>query len=73
MLHRVVWYEFTDVSEVRAASIIRAMRASVIALMMEAASTYETSVNYQITRPNIPKTVILIVEAVPKHILGAWR
>jgi hypothetical protein len=41
--------KFTDVSEVFAASII-------IALMMEAASTSETSVNfYQTTRRNIPE------------------
>jgi hypothetical protein len=40
---------FTDVSEVLTASIIRA-------IMMEAASTYETSVNfYQTTRRNIPE------------------
>jgi hypothetical protein len=38
LLRRVVWYKFTDVSEVLAASII-------IALMMEAASSPETSVN----------------------------
>jgi hypothetical protein len=43
-LRRVVWQTITDVSEVLAASII-------IALMMEAASTSETSVNfYQTTR-----------------------
>jgi hypothetical protein len=42
-----------DVSEVLAASIIRAM--------MEAASTSETSINfYQTTRPTSQKTVILI-------------
>jgi hypothetical protein len=45
MLRRVVWYKFTDVSEVIAASIMRAMIAF-IALMMEAASTSETSVNF---------------------------
>jgi hypothetical protein len=40
---RFVWQKFTDVSEVLAASIIKAM--------MEAASTSETSVNsYQTTR-----------------------
>jgi hypothetical protein len=35
MLRRVVWYKFTDVSEVLAASIIRAMRKGdlLIALM----------------------------------------
>jgi hypothetical protein len=48
LLRRVVWYKFTDVSEVLAASII--------ALMMEAASTCETSVNvYQTTRRNSPE------------------
>jgi hypothetical protein len=36
-----VWQKFTDISGVLAASIIRAM----IALMLEAASTSETSVN----------------------------
>jgi hypothetical protein len=43
--------EFTDVSKVFAASIIRAM----IALMMEAASTSKTSVNYHTTRRNNPE------------------
>jgi hypothetical protein len=38
MLRRVVWYIFADVSEVISASIIRAM-------MVEAVSTSETSVN----------------------------
>jgi hypothetical protein len=43
---------FSDVSEVRAASIIRAM----IALMMEAAHTSETSVENQLrTRQCIPE------------------
>jgi hypothetical protein len=51
-LHRVLWYKFTDVSEVLAASITRVM----IARMMEVASTYETSVNlYQTTRRNKPE------------------
>jgi hypothetical protein len=45
-LHHVVWYKFTDVSEVLDASIIRAMSA----LMMEAASTSETLVNFYQTR-----------------------
>jgi hypothetical protein len=46
----VVWYNLTDVSEVLAASIIRAI------LVKEAASTSETSVNfYQTTRRNIPE------------------
>jgi hypothetical protein len=49
MLHHVVWLKFTDVSEVLAASIIRVM----IALIMEAASTCETSVKfYQTTWHN---------------------
>jgi hypothetical protein len=39
-LRRVDWYKFTNVSEVLAASLTRA-----IALMMEAATTSETSVN----------------------------
>jgi hypothetical protein len=39
-----------------AASIIRAMMEALIALMLEAASASETSVNvYQTTRRNIPK------------------
>jgi hypothetical protein len=38
MLLRVVWQKFTDVSEVLAASITRAL----IALMIEATSTSET-------------------------------
>jgi ribosomal protein L18E len=42
--------KFTDVSELLAASIIKA-----IALMMEAANTSETLINvYQITRRNNP-------------------
>jgi hypothetical protein len=41
MLRRIVWWKFTGVLEVLAASIIRG-----IALMMEAASTPETSVNF---------------------------
>jgi hypothetical protein len=44
MLRRVVWYKRTNVSQVLAA------------LMMEAASTSETLVNfYQTTRRNIPE------------------
>jgi hypothetical protein len=38
----------TDVSEVRAASIIRAMSESLIALIMEAARTSETSLDIQL-------------------------
>jgi hypothetical protein len=41
----------TDVSEVRAASIIRA----IIALIMEAAGTSETSVDNYFTRQYIPE------------------
>jgi hypothetical protein len=48
---RVVWQTFTNVSEVFAASIIRA-----IALMMEAASTSETLIIfYQTTRRYNPE------------------
>jgi hypothetical protein len=41
-LRRVVWKKFTGVSEVLAASIIRA----IITLIMKAASVSETSVNF---------------------------
>jgi hypothetical protein len=52
MLPRVVWLKFTDVSEVFSASSIREM----IALMMETASTSETSVDiYQTALCNIPE------------------
>jgi hypothetical protein len=44
----------TDVSEARATSIIRAMMA-LIALMMEAVSTSETSVDNYFTRQYIPE------------------
>jgi hypothetical protein len=48
-LRHAVWYNFTNVSEVFAASIIRAM-------MMEAASTSGTSANvYETTRRNNPE------------------
>jgi hypothetical protein len=58
MLRRVVWYKFTDVPEVLAASIIRSMP---IALMMGVTSTYETSVNFcQISRHNIPEDSYLL-------------
>jgi hypothetical protein len=51
MLLCVVYYKLTDVSEVLTAFIIK-----VIALMMEVASTSETSVNfYQKTRRNNPE------------------
>jgi hypothetical protein len=50
MLRHVVRYKITDVSEVLAASIITT------GLMMEAASTSETSGNfYQTTRRNNPE------------------
>jgi hypothetical protein len=56
-VRRVVGYKFTDVSEVLAASIIT--------LMMGAASTSETSVSfYQITGRTSQKTVIFILAAV---------
>jgi hypothetical protein len=46
----------TDVSEVRAASIIRAMmEAALIALMIEAARTSETSVDNYFTWQYIPE------------------
>jgi hypothetical protein len=58
-LPRVVWKTFTDVSEVADASIIRA----VIALMMEAASTSVTSVNfYQTTWCNNPEDSYLRIQ-----------
>jgi hypothetical protein len=48
----VVWEKYTDVSEMLTAFIIKA----IIFLMMEAASTSETSVNfYQTTRRNNPE------------------
>jgi hypothetical protein len=50
LLRRAVWWKFTNISEVLDASII-----GKIALMMEAASTSETSVNfYRTTRRNNP-------------------
>jgi hypothetical protein len=58
VLHHVVWLKFTDISEVLVASIFRAIykpRGLLIALMMEAKSTSETSENfYQTTQRNIP-------------------
>jgi hypothetical protein len=52
LLRSAVWWKFTDVSEVLAASIIRVM----IALMIKAASTSEMSVNFhQTTRRNNPE------------------
>jgi hypothetical protein len=55
----VFWLKFTDISEEFAASIIRVM-----ALMMEAASTSETSVNfYQTHGAKIQKTATFILTA----------
>jgi hypothetical protein len=49
LLSRVVWYKFTDVSELSAAMVS-------IALTVEAASISETSANlYQTTRRNNPE------------------
>jgi hypothetical protein len=58
ILRRAVWYEYTDVSEVLAASIIREM--------MKVASTSETSVNVYQTARRIRaiKTAIFILAAV---------
>jgi hypothetical protein len=51
LLRREVWWKFTDVSEVLAASVIRP-----ITLMMEAASPSERSVNfYHTTQRNNPE------------------
>jgi kynureninase len=51
MLRRVVWYKLTEVSEV--------LSVSIIALMMEAVITSETSVNfYQTIRSTFQMTVI---------------
>jgi hypothetical protein len=57
MLRRVVWWKLTEVSEMLYASIIRAIIVlPMIALMMEAGSTSETSINFhQTTRRNIPE------------------
>jgi hypothetical protein len=54
-LRCVVWYTFTDVSEVLAASII------IISVMMKAASISETSVYfYQTTQRNNPEDSHLV-------------
>jgi hypothetical protein len=54
VLRSVFWSKFATVLEVLAASIIRA-------LMMEAASTSEMSVNfYQTTRRNIPEIIFIL-------------
>jgi hypothetical protein len=48
MLRRVVWYKFTDVSEMLTSCIIRV----IIVLMMEAVNTSETSGNFYETKTN---------------------
>jgi hypothetical protein len=53
-MRRAVWKKFTDVAEVLAASITR------IALMMEVASTSETSVNFYQHDATTQKTAIFI-------------
>jgi hypothetical protein len=56
MYSRAVTLKFTDVSEVRTASIIREMNDEFINLMLEAVSTSETSVNVNVTtRRYIPE------------------
>jgi hypothetical protein len=45
LLRRVVWQKFTEVSQILAASIIRAMNKPRV-LMMETASTPETSADF---------------------------
>jgi hypothetical protein len=56
-LHYVVWWKFTDVSEVLAAYIFRTL---VIALITEEASTCKASVNfYQTTWHNSPGDIHL--------------
>jgi large-conductance mechanosensitive channel len=59
-LRRVVWYNFTDVLEVLAASIIRGL----INLMMEAVSISETSVSTRLHGATTQKTGIFILAAV---------
>jgi hypothetical protein len=57
LLRRVVWQKFTDISEVFAASIMTI-------LMMEAARTSKTSVNFhQTTRRNNLEVSIFILAA----------
>jgi hypothetical protein len=57
-MRRVVSQKLTDVSEVLTASIIGEM----IALIMKAVSSSETSVNFnQTTRRNIPEEVTFIL------------
>jgi hypothetical protein len=61
MLRRIVWYKFTDVSEVLTASNIRAM--------MEAVSTSEMLVNfYQTTRLSIPQVNRIFTIRVPSQV-----
>jgi hypothetical protein len=56
-LRRTFWQKITEISE-----------AMTVALMMEVASTSETSINvYQITRPNIPEDVIFMVTIISRH------
>jgi hypothetical protein len=74
LLHHVVWQKFTNVSEVLAASIIRAM--SGIVLMMEAASTSEMSTNFnQTTWHNNPEDSHLHTchcETLKSHSIMLW-
>jgi proline dehydrogenase len=56
----------TDVSEVRAASIIRAMVEALIALMMESVRTSETSVDIDLRARSTSKKTL-------KFILAAMR
>jgi hypothetical protein len=57
MLRLVVWSKFTDVSEVLAVPIIRAMST----VMMEAASISETSLNVcQTARLNVPEDIFIL-------------
>jgi hypothetical protein len=73
MLRRVVSLEYTDVSELRTASIIRV----IIALMLEAVHASETSVYSEITRryiregSNIHKIVFILSLSLlkPRHII----
>jgi hypothetical protein len=60
----VDWYESSDVSEMLTTSIIRVT----IALMMEAASTSEASVNYRLHGTTTQKTAISVFQSA----LGNW-
>jgi hypothetical protein len=56
LLRDVIWYKFTDVSEVLAASIIRSMSTCTGLLIMEAGNISETSIDLlQITWRSIPE------------------